>query len=99
MELFEKYYNCYYQVVRHILMEAETSPVTENRMRELSERYGYQESALAIMEERIDAISAIADRNLQNSTGTEHSSGLLAREAEALAAQVKKFVLKEEHDR
>ena len=58
-----------------------------------------QESALAIMEERIDAISAIADRNLQNATGTEHSSGLLAREAEALAAQVKKFVLKEEHDR
>lgn len=49
MELFEKYYNCYYQVVRHILMEAETSPVTENRMRELSERYGYQESALAIV--------------------------------------------------
>ncbi len=49
MELFEKYYNCYYQVVRHILMEAETSPVTEKRMRELSERYGYQESALAIV--------------------------------------------------
>ncbi|MCI8743395.1 MAG: methyl-accepting chemotaxis protein, partial [Lachnospiraceae bacterium] len=58
-----------------------------------------QESALAIMEERIEAISSIADRNLQNATGTEQSSGLLAREAEALAAQVNKFVLKEEHNR
>ncbi len=57
-----------------------------------------QESALAIMEERIETISAIADRNLQNASGTEQSSGLLAREAEALQAQVKKFILKEERD-
>lgn len=57
-----------------------------------------QESALAIMEERIENISAIADRNLQNATGTEKSSGLLAKEAIALQSQVKKFVLKEEYD-
>ena len=55
-----------------------------------------QEGALAIMEERIEAISAIADRNLQNAGGTEQSSGLLAKEAENLQSQVQKFVLKEE---
>ncbi len=57
-----------------------------------------QENALAIMEERIANISAIADRNLQNATGTEKSSGLLAKEAVALQSQVRKFVLKEEYD-
>ncbi len=54
-----------------------------------------QEGALAIMEERIDTISTITDHNLQNAEGTEQSSGFLAREAEALSAQVGKFVLKE----
>ena len=58
-----------------------------------------QESALAIMEERIEAISSIADRNLQNAGGTETSSRSLEKEAEALRAQVQKFVLKEENDR
>ena len=47
------------------------------------------------MEERIDAISTIADRNLQNAGETEQSSGSLSREAEALQAQVQKFTLKE----
>nr|WP_243152170.1 methyl-accepting chemotaxis protein [Pseudoflavonifractor sp. 524-17] len=54
-----------------------------------------QEAALGIMEERIDAISAIADRNLQNAGETEQSSGSLAQEAEALQSQVQKFILKE----
>lgn len=54
-----------------------------------------QESALTVMEEKIAAISAIADRNLQNAGETEQSSGSLAKEAEALQAQVQKFVLKE----
>lgn len=58
-----------------------------------------QEDALASMEERIATISAIADRNLQNAEGTNQSSGLLAKEAEELQAQVKKFALKEEYDR
>lgn len=58
-----------------------------------------QESALALMEERIETISAIAERNLQNAAGTEQSSGLLAREAEALRSQVKRFVVKEDHSR
>lgn len=57
-----------------------------------------QESALAIMEERIGNISAIADRNLQNAAGTEKSSSLLAKEADVLQSQVRKFVLKEEYN-
>ena len=52
-----------------------------------------QESALISMEERIETISSIADRNLQNAGGTSQSSGLLAREAEELQAQVGKFAL------
>ena len=56
-----------------------------------SEKYGW----LTVMEERISAISAIADRNLQNAGETEQSSGSLAKEAEALQAQVQKFILKE----
>ena len=54
-----------------------------------------QESALTVMEARIDNISAIADRNLQNAGATEQSSGSLAKEAEALQSHVRKFVLKE----
>ncbi len=58
-----------------------------------------QANALTVMEERIENISDIADRNLQNAGGTESASGLLAKEAEALQDQVKKFVLKEGYDR
>lgn len=58
-----------------------------------------QEDALVSMEERIATISAIADRNLQSAGGTSQSSGLLAKEAEELQAQVGKFALKEEYDR
>ena len=54
-----------------------------------------QENALTAMEARIATISDIADRNLQNAGETEQSSGSLAREAEALQSQVRKFVLKE----
>lgn len=54
-----------------------------------------QESAITIMEERIETISSIADRNLQNASGTAQSSGLLAKEAEALQSRVETFVLKE----
>ncbi len=57
-----------------------------------------QENALSIMEERIKTISSIADKNLQNAEGTKQSSGVLAKEAERLQLQVKKFVLKEAHN-
>ena len=55
-----------------------------------------QENALISMEERIATISSIADRNLQNAVGTSQSSEILAKEAEELQVQVKKFALKEE---
>lgn len=58
-----------------------------------------QENALLTMEERIDDISSIADRNLRNASGTRQSSGSLAQEAEALQAQVNRFILKEEQNR
>ncbi len=58
-----------------------------------------QENALHTMEERIDHISSIADRNLRNASGTRQSSGSLAQEAEALQAQVNRFILKEEQNR
>lgn len=58
-----------------------------------------QESALAIMDERIDTISDIADQNLQNAGEIKQSSGLLAKEAELLQTHVKKFVVKGEHDK
>lgn len=55
-----------------------------------------QENALGIMEERIEVISDIAQRNLHNAGGTEQASGLLAGEAENLRSQAEKFILKEE---
>ena len=58
-----------------------------------------QETALTAMEARIATISDIADRNLQNAEETENSSGSLAKEAEALQAQVQKFILKEKGNR
>lgn len=58
-----------------------------------------QESALALMEERIETISLIAEKNLQSASGTEQSSGMLAKEAEELRFQVKKFVVREDKGR
>ncbi len=58
-----------------------------------------QESALSIMDERIEAISGIADQNLQNASEIDQSSGMLAREAEVLQSHVRKFVLKGENDK
>ena len=53
-----------------------------------------QQNALSLMDERIEAISEIADRTLQNAGGMEQASGSLAKEAENLQAQVEKFILK-----
>ena len=63
---------------------------------QLAEAIQGQESALSVMEERIETISTIADRNLKNAGETEQASGLLAREAEALQMRVEKFTLKRE---
>lgn len=56
-----------------------------------------QRNALSLMDERIEAISEIADRNLQNAGGMEQASGSLAKEAEKLQTQVEKFILKGEN--
>lgn len=56
-----------------------------------------QRNALSLMDERIEAISEIADRNLQNAGGMEQASGSLAKEAENLQVQVDKFILKGEN--
>lgn len=49
MEFFDKWYNCYYQVVRHILAEAAHAPISKGRMNELSMQYGFLESGLSII--------------------------------------------------
>ena len=54
MELFDKWYNCYYQVVRQILAEASDVPVTRSRMNELSMKYGFSESGLSIIPRLLD---------------------------------------------
>lgn len=48
MELFDKIYSCYYQVVKMILEVAANYPVTEKQMKELIRKNGYQESVLTI---------------------------------------------------
>lgn len=49
MELFEKIYGCYYQVMTHLLAEAAKSPLSQKQMEEIINRYGYQESFLTIL--------------------------------------------------
>jgi len=64
MELFDKIYGCYYQVVRHILMEAADRPIKKDRIRELSLQYGYQESALSILPKLTDGDWPLLTENL-----------------------------------
>lgn len=54
MELFDKFYNCYYLTVNHILEEAARQPVTRLRMEELAQKYGYGESAFTIVPKLMD---------------------------------------------
>lgn len=49
MELFHKIYNCYYNVVRHILTAATEQPVTRQDMDDICRSYGFQESGTAII--------------------------------------------------
>lgn len=64
MNLFHEYYNCYFQVVRQILMEASKSPVTKDRMRTLTAQYGYQESELTIVPKLTDGTWPFLDESL-----------------------------------
>lgn len=49
MELFEKVYSCYYQVVKHVLKEAAAHPLTKKEIEALVKQYGFEESALTIL--------------------------------------------------
>lgn len=49
MELFDKFYNCYFQVVRHILESSEQQPVTRDIMEAACRAYGFLESSLTII--------------------------------------------------
>lgn len=49
MELFDKVYGCYYQVVRRILTEAAKQPISKKQMEAIASLYGFQESALTII--------------------------------------------------
>lgn len=62
---------------------------------QLSSDVQEQQSALIHMEEKIETISAIADRNLQSAGDTAQSSTLLAQEADELQSQVRRFILRE----
>ena len=58
-----------------------------------------QRSALEGMENLIDTIAKIADRNQQSAVESEQSSSVLSMEADKLQNQVHKFVLKGESKR
>ena len=62
---------------------------------QLSSDVQEQQSALIHMEEKIETISAIADRNLQSAGDTAQSSTLLAQEADELQSQIRRFILRE----
>lgn len=54
MELFDKVYSSYYNVVRHILKEASEHPITRREMEKLCHSYGFEESALTIIPKLLD---------------------------------------------
>lgn len=66
MELFSKVYNCYYQVVGRILSECVKEPITEKRMREICETYGFGESPLYIVPKLISGQWAFIEETKEN---------------------------------
>ena len=54
MELFSELYNCYYQVVAHMMEECQTHPQTRQELTAIADTYGYGESALAIIPSLMD---------------------------------------------
>lgn len=61
MELFEKLYGCYYQVVRHILEEAARQPLNRKQMEAIAGQYAFQESALTILPKLTDGDWALLE--------------------------------------
>ena len=76
-------------------VSAEINGVTQHLFDAVRE----QRSALQGMEELIDNISKIADRNQQSAVESEQSSSVLSVEADRLQNQVQKFVLKGESEK
>ena len=63
MELFHKIYSCYYQVVKHILMEAEKQPLTKKQIEALVREYGFQESTWIILPKLLQGEWALLQEN------------------------------------
>ena len=49
MELFDKIYGCYYNIIRRILKEAREAPLSRKELEQISSERGFQESALTIV--------------------------------------------------
>lgn len=54
MELFSEIYNCYYQIVRQIIKEAEKNPITEKRINRICSDMGFAESCFHILPKLIN---------------------------------------------
>lgn len=54
MELFDKIYNCYYQIVSCILKESSSVPITKHQMQVICDQYGFLESGLSIIPKLTD---------------------------------------------
>lgn len=63
MELFDKLYGCYYNILRHMLTLAADHPITRQEMEELCRAYGFQESALAILPRIMDHTWPLLEEN------------------------------------
>ena len=63
MELFDKVYGCYYQVVRHILQQAALDPVNRQEVVKLCRTYGFEESALALAPKLLGGSLPLLDEN------------------------------------
>lgn len=49
MELFDKIYGCYYNIIRRILKTAQETPLSRKDLERISQECGFQESALTIV--------------------------------------------------
>lgn len=54
MELFSELYNCYYQVVDHILREASAHPISQKRIQAICKEIGFAESSFYILPKLFD---------------------------------------------
>lgn len=76
MELFDKVYGCYFQVISHILEEASRQPLTRTRMEAIIQQYGFTESALTILPRLTDGewmmlLSSVQAKNAGSQAGTK----------------------------